>query len=122
VIERKNGTKVTERRTERASEKQEVVKQQETKQVETTQQQESQFARKTTIETIETQGGGGRLGLNISLGSRIGLRPFEYDSTYIDVSYELMYQIAPRIGVEYDKFPDQLTKPSKVSVGLEIRL
>lgn len=116
---KKDGSSVTRKKTKRKEKT--IVKQIEVK--ETEKVSESAIATDSTKRTetarveTNTSSSGGRLGLDISIGSRID-RELAVGWT-LDVSYEYKYRLAPRLGIEMNT---TLSAPKAITVGLEIRL
>lgn len=125
IVERKDGTRVTKRQIE--NKQQTITKQVETK--ESTKETQVDLnkvvdtTKKTSVVTVTEPAGSGRLGLDISLGALLDLDRGMKPGLYLDFSYELGYNLAPRVGIVYDALvPSQLTKPSQILLGVEIKL
>jgi len=113
IVKKKDGTEVVERTTETVEDRQTSEKQETEKQTATTEQRTETVTTEKSKVTVETES---RLGLDVGAGVRVdrqlGL------GVSVDLSYEVKYRLAPRIGVELDLGG----KPKAGTLGVEVKL
>lgn len=115
VETRKDGTRTETKRESATVDKTKT----ERKETEVTDKRED--TRRTTTQVVDVAPAEpARLGLNLGVAlrwdDRLSLVP---EALAVDVSYELGYRLAPRVGVE---MPPTLGKPTSYTVGVEVRL